>query len=150
MFSTTVKLEIWDECTIGDHGEHKQLWFVRQKDGWQPVAAFPRAQLEEEGTDELGDDDARPPGTVWCRRYALDLPQGTVLRKFESWPRVVRLPVMEYLKRGLTRMPRAERNRYYRLTGPYRLELMPELTSPAPTAGGKRRVAESVGSKASS
>lgn len=131
---SVVLVELWDECTVGDHGERKQLWFVRQHGGWVPVAEHPAAKVEEEADEDLAANDTRPPGTVWCRRYSLDLPHGSVLRKFESWPRVVRLSVMEYLRRGMTRMPRAQKERYYRLTRPYHLEPLADPRKPQQSA----------------
>jgi hypothetical protein len=81
-----IELECYE--VIGSGGARRVSWHIEQAGDWTSVADLGQV---------LPDDD-RPPGTVWRRRYAISLSQGTRLMRVESGPASdVRRDPMDYL-----------------------------------------------------
>jgi hypothetical protein len=97
-----VELECFE--MIEDRGTRRVSWQIESKGSWTQVSDVGGAEqsLEE-----------RAPGTVWRRRFVVQLPSGARLMRVESGPAVdVRSDPMDYLL-GARRSPRRLMRRYF-------------------------------------
>lgn len=91
---------------ITDWGVRRVSWQIEREGSWTPVGELAGAG---EGMLE------RPPGTVWRRRFVLELASGTRLMRLESGPAPdVRRDPMDYLL-GARRSPRRVVRTYFTL-----------------------------------
>jgi hypothetical protein len=105
-----------DQATIVDHGEELEVWYVQKGDQFVKAKDLSDAEVAPVETQE----DV-PPGVIWRRTVELLLPQGTVLMKRVTSPRIQRRDPLDYLTRGNLGTHRNVRESYFRILGNYRI-----------------------------
>ncbi len=116
-----------DEASVVPRGEELRVWFVQLKDGWVKAHEHPAVVPPDEGEE----DEGPPPGTIWRRTTELSLPRGAILMQLTTSPHVIRLDPLGYLERGPRAIDRRVRETRYRVSGNYRIEVVPRAGSPS-------------------
>jgi hypothetical protein len=108
-----------DEATVVERGEQVKVWFVPFRDSWIRAKDHPDAELDEVSSEARS--VRCPPGTIWQRRIDITLPVKTPLLCRVTEPLIETMGMIDYMTRERRGMRRHIDERWYALTGNYRL-----------------------------